>query len=110
MNTSLLMGARSGDAARGRKALVAVAAVVAFAVPLLWPTFQSLARAWNDTAGLTYTHGWLVALVCAWLLVRACRRYESTALDPYWPAAAALACTSLAWLVLLRAGIQIGHQ
>ena len=76
---------------------------------ILWPSSRSLIGEWENTDRLTYTHGWLIPLICAWLLSRSFRivagpvRFSRAA-------AVLLAFSSVLWLVMLRAGIEVGHQ
>jgi exosortase A len=91
------------------KGQVFVFAVLAVAVLLYWPGAVSLAELWTDLRGDTYTSGFLIAAISAWLLWR--RRDELTviALPAPWHVLGllALVATALAWVFALRAGIQV---
>jgi exosortase len=71
-----------------------------------WPTTVFLYEKWSDVVSKTYTHGWLILLICAALVIRS-RRELASALARASPRAhLALAGVVLAWLVCYRAGIQ----
>jgi EpsI family protein len=93
----------------------AVSALVLAIVGLYWPAFVSLAEAWRDTERLTYTHGYLVAAVSAWLLWRARSLLSRPEQSPVsLPALAMrgllLLALVLAWQIAYRAGIQLAQQ
>jgi exosortase len=95
--------------------LAAVMALVLAIVALFWPTFVALAEAWRDTVRLTYTHGYLVAAVSAWLLWRTRDRLSRPEEAPVPPLALAirvliLLTLVLAWQISYRAGIQLAQQ
>jgi exosortase A len=104
------------DAARAiasmapRGPLIVVAALVALTVVLFWPTTASLLEEWRDTTNLTYTHGYLIAAICLWLLFRERKALAAIQPQPEYRAALAVALASVAWLVAYRAGLQIIHQ
>lgn len=77
---------------------------------LLWPTTASLLVAWEDTQAQTYTHGYLIAALCVYLIARNRDLFDHVASRPSWSAAGLLLCGSLAWLIAWRAGIQVIHQ
>jgi exosortase A len=84
--------------------------LLAVGIAALWPTVHSLAGYWADSDNRTYTHGYLVAAICAWLVWRARPRLNSAPLQPFWPAVVAtVACGGL-WYVSWVSGIQVGHQ
>jgi EpsI family protein len=94
---------------------VAAMAFVFAVVVLYWPAFAALAQAWSDTGRLTYTHGYLVAAVSAWLLWRARRglsQPERKVVTPLELAMRALLLLAavLAWQIAYRAGIQLAQQ
>lgn len=87
----------------------ALIAVVAFF--LLWPTASSLISEWRDDSNTTtYTHGFLVAAVCLWLLYRNGRELAHIRTAPSFTAWVLLIASVLVWLVAVRAGIQTIHQ
>jgi exosortase A len=93
-----------------RGPLAVVAALVTLTLILFWPTTASLLEEWNDTAALTYTHGYLIAAICVWLLFRERMALATIEPRPDYRAALALALASVAWLVAYRAGLQLIHQ
>src|ERR1700746_2920008 len=50
-----------------------IAALACLVALVYWPSTLFLYGKWMDTAGLTYTHGWLILLICLWLLAAARR-------------------------------------
>ena len=62
--------ARGVDSRTGWVILGVQVAIVAVAVLMLAPTTESLRASWTDTRNLSYTHGYLIAAVCLWLLFR----------------------------------------
>ena len=48
--------------------------LLAALIALFWPTIQSLIVEWRDQETLTYTHGYLIAAISCWLIVRTARR------------------------------------
>jgi len=86
-------------------------ALFAAALVLLWPTTHSLMVEWQDTVKTTYTHGYLIALICAALLLLRGREV-SVAARP--AVRGVLLCLigagSLLWLITVRAGLQSLHQ
>lgn len=98
-------------AARWPWMFVAIEIVLfAGAMALLWPTTSSLIVEWEDTAKTTYTHGYLIVLICVWLLLRG--RDASGTARPAVRAAVLflIAAGSILWLVALRSGLQAVHQ
>jgi len=62
------------------RSFVLVCAVLVATVAAFWPTVASLVVHWEDTVSLSYTHGYAIVAVCAWLLWRA--RGRIAALPP----------------------------
>ncbi len=92
-----------------------VLASILVAVPLLyWPATGSLLNLWVDGDLTTYTHGYLIAGVCLWLIVRArfgwSRDEQPWMQWQYTLGSIALLGTALLWQFCHRAGIQIGTQ
>jgi EpsI family protein len=91
---------------------VALAAVVLLTGVLYWPSAQSLLFEWFDVPASAYRHGSLIVAITLWLLIRAARDDA----PPVVPGAAIflpltlLAAASLAWLIAVRAGVQVAHQ
>src|SRR5215469_2676919 len=86
--------------------ILALALIVA---AVYWPSTAVLAEQWTDFRNLTYTHGWLILIVCVALIVG--RRDELAAAPARpWPLAlAALGGGIFAWLICYRASIQDLH-
>lgn len=85
--------------------------IVVSAFFLLWPTATSLLAEWNDEfESTTYTHGYLIAAICVWLLIRNRSQLRDLRLAPDLLACIALIGTGIVWLVAVRAGIQTAHQ
>ncbi|MEJ0084622.1 MAG: exosortase C-terminal domain/associated protein EpsI [Pseudomonadota bacterium] len=113
---------RAGIAARLEwRAWVMPAALVAVVLAtgvLYFPSTQSLLTEWFDVPSSAYRHGSLIVLGALWLLVRGAREGDGAAAasSASLPRVAAflplmaLAATSLAWLIALRAGVQVAHQ
>jgi len=76
----------------------------------LWPTTQSLVIRWTDTVNRAYTHGALVVALCCFLIWHQRDALGKVALRPSWPACVTGLALGILWLILLRAGVQIGHQ
>jgi len=76
----------------------------------LWPTTQSFIVRWADTVNRAYTHGALVIALCCFLIWHQRDALARVALRPSWVACVSGLALGLAWLILLRAGVQIGHQ
>lgn len=82
--------------------------VLTLALAACWPTLAGLHERWTDTSQATYTHGYLVAAICAWLLWRAnvgkaaqVDTGNGRRLLPFL----LLAAAGLAWVLVVRAGI-----
>ncbi len=84
-------------------------AFLAAAATIYWPSSRALAGLWNDTEARTYTHGWLVLLICLWWIARARADLAAASVRPLPQAFAAVLMLSAAWLVFWRAGIQDLH-
>jgi exosortase len=83
---------------------------LAFVVTLVyWPSAAVYRNEWSDFLNLTYTHGWLVLVLCL-LLVAQSRREIAAVRVQHWPLAQlALVGCIFAWLVCYRASIQDLH-
>ena len=92
------------------RSFILVCAVLAATVAALWPTVASLVVYWEDIGSKTYTHGYAIVAVCAWLLWRARGRIAALPPRPWWPAVPAIAAAGVPWYLALASGIQIGHQ
>jgi EpsI family protein len=85
-------------------------ALFAGALALLWPTTSSLIVEWEDTNKTTYTHGYLIVLICAWLLLRGRDVREAAHPAIRVGLLAPIAAISVLWLLALRSGLQAAHQ
>ena len=82
-------------------------AALACAVALIyWPSTTFLYGKWTDKAGETYTHGWLILLICIALVVRSRGELAAAPVQPSRRAAVALVVAIIAWLVTYRASIE----
>jgi exosortase A len=77
----------------------------------LWPIFPAFTALWTDTDVTTYTHGFLIAAISAWLLWR---RRAALVLTPEvpavrWMSGVLLLGLVLAWQLAWRAGIQVAY-
>ena len=83
--------------------IAALACVVAL---VYWPSSLFLYQKWSDTAGLTYTHGWLILVICIALVVRSRRELAAAPVHTSRIAMVALALAIVGWLVAYRASIE----
>jgi exosortase len=83
--------------------IAALACVVAL---VYWPSTVFLYGKWTDTAEVTYTHGWLILLICVGLVVRSRRELTAAPAHASPLAAVALALAIVVWLVAYRASIE----
>jgi exosortase len=91
----------------GRYARIYCIAALASLVALVyWPSTVFLGERWSEKAGQTYTHGWLILLICIALVVRSRRELAAAPVQPSARAAVALAAVIVAWLVFYRASIE----
>jgi len=81
------------------------------ALVLLWPSTSSLMVEWEDTAKTTYTHGYLIALICGWLLLMRGREASVEARPAIRGGIVCLiGAVSILWLIAVRSGLQTVHQ
>jgi exosortase len=83
--------------------IAALACVVAL---VYWPSSFFLYQKWSDTAGLTYTHGWLILIICIVLVVSSRRELAVAPIQGSRIAMVALALAIVAWLVAYRASVE----
>jgi exosortase A len=93
-----------------RRGILLTVLVLVLGCVALWPSLGSLVGYWDDTANLTYTHGFLIAAVSACLVWRSRGALGSMPLKPWWPAVAATIVLSATWYLAWIAGIEVGHQ
>lgn len=88
---------------------MSVLVVVAVALAALAPSFVGLHERWTDADEATYTHGYLIAALCVFLLWRANagRPLDEASRQVRPLAVLLLAAAGLVWLVALRAGVGI---
>jgi EpsI family protein len=94
---------------RFARPLVAIAILLGTFVAL-WPTTLSLAVRWADTVNRAYTHGALVVVLCCFLIWHRRDALARVTLRPSWVGFLLGIALGVAWMILLRAGIQVGHQ
>jgi len=84
-----------------------VAALACLVALVYWPsTLFLLSEKWLNTAETTYTHGWLILVVCIALVVRSRRELAAVPVNPSRFAVLALALAITVWLVAYRASIE----
>jgi exosortase A len=106
-----MLAAPAGDASvRAWRKVGAIVGLLVAVFLLCWPSAVSLMQLWGDTAKTTYTHGYIIAALTVWLVIR--RREEAAAIGASPSIAAALIALAAGflWLVAVRAGIEIVHQ
>ena len=83
-----------------------IAALACVTALVYWPSTLFLYEKWSDASSKTYTHGWLILVICIALVVRSRRELATAAVSPSPRAAVALAATIVVWLVAYRASIE----
>lgn len=83
---------------------LAVAVLAAVAV-LYWPTFELLNAKWGQDTS-TYSHGYLIAAVCVWLVWRAAGPLP-IARQPAWLAIAFVLLVAAGWLFAVAGNVLI---
>lgn len=75
---------------------------------LFWPTFYSMAEVWERSE--TFTHGYLIFPISAWLIWG--RRHHLARLKPQpeWRGLAGLALSGMAWLLADAGSVQVVAQ
>ena len=82
--------------------------VVSALVLVYWRTIDSMVATWAGSP--TYTHGFVVAPIAAWLIWRDRARIARVPLRPYWPGVTVLAAAGVAWLLSDLALVNVGRQ
>jgi exosortase len=86
--------------------LYLIAALAVVVVLVYWPGTIFFYGKWSDAVSKTYTHGWLILLICVALVVHARRELIAAPVRPSRLAGVALALAIIAWLVAYRASIE----
>jgi exosortase A len=88
--------------------LVAWIALVAVVTILYWPTVASILSRW--TTDPTYSHGWLILAISAWMSWRAWKHGEFGPVRPAYYALVPLLGAGLVWLLARSASINVVQQ
>jgi len=94
-------------ASRKAVALVALLAAVFF---LYAPSSGSLMELWNDTLKTTYTHGYIIAALVGWMVLHRRERIAAIPRESSVAGSLLVAAVGVAWMISVRAGIEIFHQ
>jgi exosortase A len=89
---------------------LSIVAALAGVFLLYRPSSESLIALWDDIARITYTHGFLIAAISAWLVVRRRRELADEPCAPSVAGAAVTVLTGVVWFFAVRAGIEIVNQ
>lgn len=90
--------------------MTAVLSLGALVLALYWPTVLALGTLWADTYRTTYTHGFLIAALCLWLLIRRRSELARAPMQPSSIGPAAVLAASLLWLLAWQAHFQLAHE
>jgi len=82
-----------------------IAALACLVALIYWPSTLFLYEKWTDAAEKTYTHGWLILLICVALIVRSRRELAVAPVRASRLATVMLALAIIAWLVTYRASV-----
>jgi len=74
------------------------------------PSSGSLMGVWSESYGTTYTHGYIIAALVVWMVLRKRVQLASIAWSPSIGGSVLALAAGVAWLVSVRAGIEIFHQ
>lgn len=107
MNT-LVQTFSAGSASRWRVAAGLTLAVLIMLVGVFWPTFYSMVEVWNRSE--TFTHGYLIFPISAWLIWRRRAHLAYVTPSPDWRGLLLLAFSGAFWLLAEAGSIQIGAQ
>ncbi len=95
---TLLSAFAGAETRSAHRVLVVSLALIAALVLLYWQTFAWLVAEWSSST-TRLSHGFLLASVTLFLLVRSALRVEPAALAPAWPALLPLAAACSLWLL-----------
>jgi EpsI family protein len=87
---------------------IVVWALLAAAVAVFWPTVRAVVGTWMTVAD--YEHGWAIAAIAAFWLLRQRARIDAAHIRPQPLALIALAALLFAWMVAWRANSDILQQ
>ena len=93
---------------RWRVAAGLTLAVLVMLVGVFWPTFYSMVEVWNRSE--TFTHGYLIFPISAWLIWRRRAHLAYVTPSPDWRGLLLLAIAGAFWLLAEAGSIQIGAQ
>ncbi len=96
------------SASRWRVAAGLTLAVLIMLVGVFWPTFYSMVEIWNRSE--TFTHGYLIFPISAWLIWRRRAHLAYVIPSPDWRGLLLLAFAGAFWLLAEAGSIQIGAQ
>jgi exosortase A len=82
-----------------------IAVITVLVLLACWPTSLALHEVWTSWDDMPYTHGYVIALICAWLVWRNGRGFVPADRAHRAPALVALLVTGLAWVFSVRAGV-----
>lgn len=77
-------------------------------IGLFWPTFYSMAEVWERSE--TFTHGYLIFPISAWLIWGRRRHLARLAPQSDWRGLAGLALSGMAWLLADAGSVQVVAQ
>jgi len=88
--------------------LYSIGALACLTALIYWPSTVFLYKRWSASVSDTdtYSHGWLILLICIGLVVRVRRDLAAVPVRPSPPAAVALAAAIVVWLVTYHASVE----
>jgi exosortase A len=98
------------DNSRAWRHAIAIMTVLSGVFLIYWPSAVSLLQLWGDTERTTYTHGYIIAALAVWLVIRRRDRLAAISWSPSIAASLLVLAAAFAWLVAVRAGIEVVHQ
>jgi exosortase A len=107
---SLSVASADRDSRRSWRIGGAVVIVLAAVFLLYWPSANSLMQLWSDTGRTTYTHGFIIAAIAAYLVWRKREQFVSVPWAPSVAASLLVLLLGLAWLIAVQGVIELIHQ